>query len=395
MDFSYTPQEEAFREELRAWLEANLPAGYDPDEFEELAEADERFDWQLAWHKKMYAGGWVGIHWPKAYGGRGATLIEQMIFQDEMQRVRAPSPVNILGLLLVGPTLMHWGTPAQRERFLPKILSAEEIWCQGYSEPGAGSDLAALQTRALEDGDDFIVNGQKVWTSLAHRAHWCILVTRTDPSAPKHRGLTYLLVDMRSPGITIRPLVQITGDAGFNEVFFEDVRVPKRNIVGAQNNGWQVAVTTLMFERAGLGSDLRFESVVDQLVSLAQRVRINGTVAWDDSAVRQKLAQLAIEAAALKYNRFRQITRQLRGEPPGPEGSIAKLSSSELNLRVANFAAELLGPYGPLVRDSWGAVDNGKWAQGVLGSRAMTIAGGTSEIQRNIIGERVLHLPKR
>ncbi|MEW6301776.1 MAG: acyl-CoA dehydrogenase family protein, partial [Thermodesulfobacteriota bacterium] len=252
MDFHFTPQEEAFRRELRAWLEANLPAEYDPEKFAWDTDTDERFRFQLEWQKRLHAGGWVGVHWPKEYGGRGATLVEQLIFHEEVERVQAPPPANVLGLLMAGPVIMHWGTEEQKRRYLPKILSGEEIWCEGLSEPGAGSDLASLQTRAEEDGDAFVVNGQKVWTSWAHRARFCQLFVRTDPEAPKHKGMACLLVDMKTPGITVRPLVQMTGDAEFNEVFFEDVRVPKANLVGGKDQGWQVLVTTLMFERSGL-----------------------------------------------------------------------------------------------------------------------------------------------
>ncbi|MEW6296256.1 MAG: acyl-CoA dehydrogenase [Thermodesulfobacteriota bacterium] len=393
MDFDYTPQEEAFRQELRAWLAANRPEGYDPDTFEEL-DQDTRFAVQLRWQKKLFAAGWVGIHWPKEYGGRGATVVEQAIYQQEMARVKAPGVANPLGISIVGPTLMLWGTEEQKKRYIPKILSAEEIWCQGYSEPGAGSDFASLQTRAVEEGDDFVVNGQKVWTSYAHKAHYCILVVRTDPHAPKHKGLSYLLVDMKSPGITVRPLVQITGDAEFNEVFFEDVRVPRANLVGEKNQGWQVAVTTLMFERANFGIVYQLEPLLRQLTEVAKRVRVNGHTAAEDPAVRQKIAQFYTETQAIKYNGFRQLTRQLKGAPPGPEGSVGKLAASELNLRIVHFAMELLGPYSQCALGEELGVHRGYWSRRALGSRLYTIAGGTSEIMRNIIGDRVLGLPK-
>lgn len=393
MDFHFSAQEEAFRQEVRAWLATNVPPSHTSDAFEERS-ADERFDLHLAWQKQLHTGNWVGIHWPKAYGGRGATILEQVIYAEEMGRVHAPGIANALGVMLVGPTLIHWGTEEQKQRFIPKILSAEEIWCQGYSEPGSGSDLASLQTRAVEDGDFFVINGQKVWTSYAHRADWCILLVRTDPHAPKHQGITYLLVDMKTPGITVRPLVQITGDAEFNEVFFEDVRVPKTNIVGELNRGWQVAVTTLMFERANIGMGFQLEPVMRQLIDLSKRVSYNGSPAWDDGSVRQRLMQLVIEVQALKYSGYRQLTRQLRGAPPGPEGSIAKLAGSDLSLRIAQFAMELLGPYSQLALGAAQSLDNGKWSRRALSARLMTIAGGTSEIQRGIIGDRVLGLPK-
>ncbi len=384
MDFNFSPEDETFRQELRSWLEANRPADEPGDEWQR----------RLGWHRKMHAAGWVGIGWPREYGGRGATMMQQVIYNREMARAKTPQLVNMLGIGLVGPTLIHWGTPEQKQRFVAKILSAEEIWCQGYSEPNAGSDVASLQARAVEEGDYFVVNGQKVWTTDAHRADWCIMLCRTDPAAPKHRGISYLLVDMHSPGVTVRPLVQITGDSGFNEMFFEDVKVPKHNLIGEKNQGWQVAITTLMFERASIGGGLSMIDQVRELVALAKAVRRDGGTAWEDSSVRQKLAQFACEAEALKYTDYRQLTRRLKGIPPGPEGSVLKLNSSELNLRMNAFAMELLGPYSQLAEKAPLAIDHGKWSYRMLASRALTIAGGTSEIQRNIIGERVLGLPK-
>ena len=398
MDFKYSEAAEAFRLELRAWLDANRPDhSSTDDQIGEFMEAgSEGWRRHLAWHRRMHSGGWVGITWPKAYGGRGATLEQSIVFGEELARVKAPTLVNGLGIALVGPTLMHWGTEEQKKRYLPKILAAEEIWCQGYSEPNAGSDVASLQTRAVEDGDDFIVNGQKVWTSGAHHADLCILLARTDPAAPKHKGISYLLVDMHSPGVTVKPLVQITGDSGFNEVFFEDVRVPKKNLVGEKNQGWQVAVTTLAFERSSIGSGSARDmlAAVRDLASLAQRLPRDGGTAWQDANVRQQIASFACQAAALRYTNLRQLTRRLKGLPPGPEGSGAKLVVSDLMLRTAKFAMELLGPFSQFEQDAPFALDGGKWSYRMLGSRMMTIAGGTSEIQRNIIGERVLGLPK-
>jgi len=295
---------------------------------------------------------------------------------------------------MVGPTLMQWGTEEQKRRFIPTMLSAEEIWCQGYSEPSAGSDLAALQTRAVLDGDDYVVNGQKVWTSLAHRAHWCILLARTDPAARKHLGISYLLVDMRSSGITVLPLVQITGDAEFNEVFFEDVRVPKANLVGRENEGWQVAMTTLQYERVGLGAVYSFERLIRELVKLAERRVLRGRPAIEDGWVRERLARLATEAAALRYTQYRQVTRRIRGEPPGPEASVAKLFGTELNLRIVELATELIGEAGLIDRRGGTGDETTKWLRRILAVRAFTIGGGTSEVQRNIIGERVLKLPR-
>lgn len=393
MDFDYSPQEEAFRQELRTWLDANPPDGYDPDTFE-LIDQEDRFRVKFDWQKKLHAAGWVGIHWPQEYGGRGATIMEQTIYQQELARVRAPGFANPLGISLVGPTLMHWGTDEQKERFIPNILSADEVWCQGYSEPGSGSDLASLQTRAVDDGDTFVVNGQKVWTSFAHKADYCILLARTDPDAPKHKGISYLLVDMHAPGVTVRPLVQISGDAEFNEVFFEDVRVPKAHMVGERNGGWQVAITTLMFERANFGMVYNLEPMFDKLVGLLDDLRIDGRPAADDPHVRQQVAGFHVEIQALKLAGYRQLTRQLRGNPPGPEGSVGKLAGSELYVRMAHCALELLGPYAQCALGEEVGIDRGYWARRALGSRLYTIAGGTSEIMRNIVGERVLGLPK-
>ena len=393
MDFNFSEEDEAFRKEFRKWLRENLPKKHRKSDFTiEFMSGEEGDEWErrLEWHKKMHAGRWVAPQWPKEYGGRGASLTQQLLFNEELTRVSPPSLVNGQGIGLVGPTLMHWGTEEQRQRYLKPMLAAEEIWCQGYSEPGSGSDLASLQTRAVEDGDYFVVNGQKVWTSDAHHADMCFLLVRTDPDAPKHKGITYLLVDMHSPGITVRPLVQMTGDSGFNEMFFDDVRVPKKNIVGDKNNGWLVALTSLMYERRARD----MTGIVRELVDLAKAVRRNGSSAWDDDSVRQQIVQFACEAWGIKYTGLRQLTRQLKGLPPGPESSIQKVAYSELNLRMQKFAMELLGPYSQMLYEAPFAVDKGKWSYRMLAARGMIIGAGTSEIQRNIIGERVLGLPK-
>jgi alkylation response protein AidB-like acyl-CoA dehydrogenase len=393
MDFHFSDEDEAFRAELREWLKANQPPPAHGIDFTvEFFAGEEggQFERRAAWHKKLHAGGWIAIQWPKDYGGRGASLTQQIIYDEELARAGAPRIVNGQGLGLVGPTLMHWGTEEQRRRYLRPMMAAEEIWCQGYSEPGSGSDLASLQARAVDDGDYFVVNGQKIWTSDAHHADMCFLLVRTDPDAPKHKGITYLLVDMHSPGITVRPLTQMTGDSGFNEVFFEDVRVPKKNIVGERNHGWLVALTSLMYERRA--PDMT--SVVDQLVRTSARIDGSGKRAWDDSSVRQKLVQLRSEAEAIRLAGLRQLTRRLKGRPPGPEGSALKLAFSELNVELNKFATEMLGPYGAIEYQAAFAVDDGRWTYRMLASRGLTIAAGTSEIQRNIIGERILGLPK-
>lgn len=398
MDFRHTLEQEAFRTRLRAWLERNKSEVFG-DSSDPLAERDENGEarWQkiLEWHRRLYEAGYVALHWPKEWGGGGASLVEQAIYQDEVLRLGLPLyGANQLALDRIGPTLMFFGTEEQRRRYLPRMLTGEEIWCQGYSEPGAGSDLAGLQTRAVIDGDDFVINGQKVWTSLAHRAHMQVLLVRTDPSAPKHRGISYLLVDMRAPGITVRPLVQITGDSDFNEVFYDNVRVPRKNLVGELNQGWQVSIATLMYERVSGGTRHPVERTVNELIALSHDLQFEGGPAARHPYVRQKLAQFATEALCLRLSRYRSLTAQLNGKVPGPESSFGKLHATELNLRVATFADELLGPYAQLERSSLGTIENGRWLYRALRARGLTIAAGSSEIQRNIIGERVLRLPK-
>jgi alkylation response protein AidB-like acyl-CoA dehydrogenase len=393
MDFNFSEEDEAFRREFRGWLETNLPRDW-RDDSELEADTKTEFERRRAWHRTLYDAGWMCINWPKEYGGRGATLIQQFIYSQELDRAKAPPTVNFQGIARVGPTLMQWGTPEQKKRYIPRIPSAEEIWCQGLSEPNHGSDLAAVETRAEDCGDHFVVNGSKVWTSNAHHADFSTLLCRTDPTLPKHRGLSYLLVDMRSPGVTVRPLVQITAEHGFNQVFFEDVEVPKSNLVGQKNQGWMVAMTNMMFERTIHGGRSEMMVEVRQLADLAKKVNRAGRPASEDKYVQQKLASFACEAEALKYTSMRQLTRQLRGLPPGPEGSILKLGTTDLNLRIQTFAMELLGPYSQFEYQAAGAIDRGKWSHRMLAARRGTIAAGTNEIQHNIIGERVLGLPK-
>ncbi|HVN88873.1 MAG TPA: acyl-CoA dehydrogenase family protein [Candidatus Binataceae bacterium] len=394
MDFNYSADDEAFRHEFRAWLEKNAPG----DNLQSLAggfEADEE-DWKrkLGWFRKLASGGWTCVDWPKEFGGRGLSTLKTIIYHEELQRVNAPLPFIGSGPSLVGPTLMQWGTDEQKKRFIPKIITGEEIWCQGYSEPNSGSDLASLQTRATEDGDYFVINGQKIWTSQAQYADWAFVLCRTDPEAPKHRGISYILVDMKTPGITVRPLVQMSGAQGFNEVFFDDVRTPKKMLVGTKNNGWQVAIATLMFERGVGGGGQPLIAVIDELANLARRVNRNGRPAWESSEVRQKIAELKCEAQALKFTNLRNLTRRLKGLPPGPEGSMMKLGATELNMKIEMFAMELLGPYSQLELMAPHAIDDGRWSFRLLAARGGTIAAGTNQIQHNIIGERVLGLPK-
>jgi alkylation response protein AidB-like acyl-CoA dehydrogenase len=393
MDLNLNAEELQFRDELTAWLGGHLPEGRERYRGEPM---DVQFEFLRRWQRTLHEGGWAGISWPKAYGGRGATLMQQVIFLQEMARAGAPPMANILGLGMVGPTLIAFGTEAQKARFLRKILSAEEIWCQGFSEPNAGSDLAGLQTEARLDGDHYVVNGQKVWTSFGWVADWCELVVRTDPSAPKHKGLTVLLLDMKSPGVEVRPLRQMTGETEFNEVFFRDVRVPVANVVGHVNQGWEVAIGTLMHERGTFGADLQviYKRTMDRLIALSREVERNGRAASEDPVMRQKLAQCYAEVEVMRLNQMRAFSRLNATGVPGPEGSIQKIFWSELNQRLQQIAQELLGPYGQLEGDDAHSIDRGAWAYGYLRARGNTIEAGTSEILRNIIGHFVLGLPR-
>jgi alkylation response protein AidB-like acyl-CoA dehydrogenase len=395
MDLNLTPQEQQFRDEFRAWLAANAPKDWEK-RFPRGEDTQERFEFLRAWQKTMFEAGWVGIHWPKEYGGRGATPIEQALCIEELARTKAPAPINVLGLSLLGPTLIKYGTEAQKQRFLANILSGDEIWCQGYSEPNAGSDLAALRSEAVLDGDHFVVNGQKTWTSFGHHADWCFAVVRTDPDVPKHKGLTYMLIDMHSPGVSLRPLKQMTGESEFNEVVFQNVRVPVDHVVGKVNDGWNIAIATLMFERGTLGASLQitFKRQIERLIELSKSIMRNGRPASEDSTIRQKLAQMYAEIEIFRLNQLRTLTRMHKMGVPGPEGSIQKIFWSEMNQRMQQVAMEMLGPYGQLTGDSAHAVDHGEWAHAYLRSRGNTIEAGTSEIQRNIIGHFVLGMPK-
>ncbi len=395
MDFKLTPQEEAFRDQLRRWLEVNAPGDWAKLR-SRFATKEVQIAFLKGWQRKLYEAGYVGLNWPKEYGGRGATIMEQAIFCEEMARAKAPELPNVIGLDMAGPAIIHHGTEAQKKRYLPKILSAEEIWCQGFSEPNAGSDLAALQTRAELKNGAYLVNGQKVWTSYAHLAQWCILLTRTDPKAPRHKGLTYFLVDMRSPGVTVKPLRQMSGDAEFNELFFENVEVPAANILGRENGGWEVAITTLMFERGPrtISRQLMLLQGIDAAIELARRLDRHGNKASQDPVIRQRLAQFYIDSHAVRYSTLRALTKLLRGEPPGPEGSASKLFWSETWQQLLELMLELEGPYALLWEGTDWAIEGGYWQFRHLRSRGDTIAAGTSEIQRNIIAERVLGLPK-
>ena len=376
MDLTFTDQEAAFRDEFRAWLGENPPG-------EPPGTADGHFAWARTWQRRLHEGGWAGVHWPVEYGGRGATLTQTAIFFEELGRAHAPLPANTLGLLLGGPTLMVWGTPEQKERWLPPILSGDEIWCQGFSEPDAGSDFAALKTRAVKDGDEWVVTGQKVWTSAAQHSKWCMLVARTDAEVPKHKGLTYFLMDMEQEAVQVRPLVQITGDPEFNELFLEEARIPDAHVVGGVGNGWKVALTTLMNERAGLGFFLqvRMRQLLDDLIDTALS---NGR--FDDARIAEKLGMLHARTEVLRFLAYRGLTATEKYGQPGPEGSLVKLLWSETNQMLTEMAPEIVGAE---------ALTGGtRWAYELLRARGNTIEGGTSEIMRNIVAERVLGLPR-
>jgi alkylation response protein AidB-like acyl-CoA dehydrogenase len=396
VDFSYTAEELAFRDELRHWLAANLPAGWGETVFEP-ADEDERAQFRLDWERKLYGGGWNGIDWPKEYGGRGASLVEQAIFAEENARARAPEGLNIIGRNLAGTTLLHHGSEAQKRRHLPKILSAEEVWCQGFSEPNAGSDLASLRCQAVRKGDHFIVNGQKIWTSFAQYAQWCILLARTDPSAPKHQGISFLLVDMKSPGISVRPLKQISGESEFNETFFVDVKVPVENLVGELNGGWKIAMTTLAYERGpedSLGRQIRFKQELDRLLRTLAQLPRGRTTAIEDPVVRDRLALAVSQLEIVRLNCLRAFSATLKGRPRGAEASLIKLCWSHTAKSMYETALDALGPTAGIEGSDPRAFAGGRFQLSFLHSRAFTIYSGTSEIQRNIIAERLLGLPK-
>jgi alkylation response protein AidB-like acyl-CoA dehydrogenase len=397
LDFSLTPEQDAFREQVRAWLKENIPRDWSR---RVMASAEvprpEAYQFLRDWQRTLYDAGFVGLTWPKEYGGRGLTFMEELILHEEMALAKAPQILNILGVGMAGPTIIAYGTEEQKKRYPAKILSCEEIWCQGYSEPNAGSDLASLQTRAVKDGEYWVINGQKVWTSLAHVSERMMLLARTDPAAPRHKGITYFLLDMHLPGVTVKPLKQITGDPEFNEVFFDNVRVHESEILGGLNNGWQVGLTTLMYERLALGFGLqvRLRIALDGLIELARRMEKEGRVLTKDPVMRQKIAQLWIDTECLKYLGARAITKLLKGEIPGPEASTGKMIWVETHQKLQELAMEIEGPYSQLVRGSDWAVESGVWQYTFLRSRANSIEGGTTEVQKNIIGERILGLPK-
>src|SRR6266576_1958874 len=373
MELRDTPDEAAFRQDVRDFIAQNLPSSSKQRGARRFEDADRE------WSHKLGEAGYAGLTWPKEYGGAGAPYSHQAIFLEELARAEAPSHLGVIGLGMAGPTIIAWGTPEQKERYLARILSAEEIWCQGFSEPDAGSDLAAARTRIDDQGDHFLVNGQKVWSSFAHIADFCILVGLGLPDAPRYKNLTYVIVDMHAPGVEVRPLVQITGHPEFNEIFFTDVEVPGENLLGEVGDGWQVAMTTLLHERGTLGFALTgtLDAQMNKLIALTK------ARAADDPIIRDRVAREWIELQALKLTNYRSLTTLVQTGIPGPEGSGSKLFWSEQNQRLTKLAMEILG-----------GEDDGYWGYQQLRSRGNTIEAGTSEILRNIVAERVLGLPR-
>jgi alkylation response protein AidB-like acyl-CoA dehydrogenase len=387
MDFDDSQAEAAFRAEVRAWLVANVPRPAELAGLDAIAQAK-------LWQKRKYDAGWACLRWPKAYGGRGASAIEQVIWSQEEGRFDVPGGVFAIGQGMAAPTLMAWASEEQKQRYLPPLASGEEIWCQLFSEPAGGSDVAALRTRAERDGDDWVINGSKIWTSGAHYADFGIIVVRTDPNVEKHRGLSYFFLSMRSPGIDIRPIRQISGGANFNHVFFTDVRVPDAQRLGAVGQGWQVALTTLMNERAAIGSGAAGGGAgFDTAFRLARRVQIDGRPAIEDRAVRARLADWYVQEAGLRFTNYRTVSALSRGATPGPENSIGKLVSAAKAQDIASFCVDLLEQSG-VVADTALSGEAALFTQAYLSAPGMRIAGGTDEVMLNILAERVLGLPQ-
>jgi alkylation response protein AidB-like acyl-CoA dehydrogenase len=393
MDFQFSPEEEAFRQELRAWLEENVPPDWEGVFLEEDEEA-----WRTgrAFVKRLAQRGWMAPSWPKEYGGMEASPSLQLVYSEEVGYYRAPIGSIIQAVGYIGPAILFFGSEEQKRQHLPPIVAGETVWCQGFSEPEAGSDLASVQTRAVRDGDDYVINGDKIWTSNAHRADRCILLARTDPAAPKHKGISFFLVDMKTPGITVQPVVNMADVHSFNQVFFEDVRVPKSALLGQENQGWYIAAMTLDFERSSLvaAAVSMAKRGLDELVEYCRETKVNGASLLDDPLVRHRLADMAIEIEVGRYMVYRVVSQQARKEPGSIEAAVCKLYNTEVGVRVANAGIQILGLYGQLQRDSKGARLMGRFQKSYLYAIAMVVGGGTSEIQRNIIAMRGLGLPR-
>jgi alkylation response protein AidB-like acyl-CoA dehydrogenase len=385
MNFDETPEETAFRDEVRAFLDANLP----PE-----SERDAAF--QARWQRLVREKRWVGFSWPREVGGGGGSLMQQVILKEEMAKRKAPPlGTSFMGLAWVGPAIIHYGTDAQKLRYIPDILDGKVQWCTGYSEPDTGSDLAALSCRAVRDGDDYVVNGQKIWTSVAMWAQWMILLVRTDPaSASKHEGITCLLVPMQSPGIRVRPIRNMEGGAIFAEVFFDGVRVPVENRLGEEGEGWRVTVSALAHERSSIAEVHALTRALERVAALARETVRAGRPASEDPAIRLRLARVDARIEAMRLNGLRFLTKQLRGEPLGAETSVNKLLRAQLEIELGELALEIEGSRGALAKSDPLAPDGGHWQRFALSWPEVVIGGGTPNIQRNILAERVLGLPK-
>lgn len=393
MQVGYSAEDEAFRVTLRGWFETHYPRF--KTQWPGVPDPND-LAWRRAWEDHVCQSGWAGLGWPTEYGGKAWPLTRQAIFHEEQARIGAPLGVNIIGHGILAPTLIHFASAAQKERYLPGILSNREIWCQGYSEPGAGSDLAALKTRAVRQGDHYLLNGHKIWTSFAHIADYGFVLARTDASAPRHRGISFLLVDMKSPGVRVEPIRQITGEADFNEVFFEDVKVPLDALVGEENGGWRLAMAAASFERGTyfIPRQVRFAQELEALKALAAHTLRQGRPALECPHLRRQLARLAVDSHVLKLKSYRALTHTLRGGPPGPEGSSTKLHWSESHQKLLGLAVDVLGERALVGPQGAGDPQASAWVRDYLWSRAETLLAGTSEVQRNIIAEQVLGLPK-
>lgn len=394
MDFRFSGEEEAFRAEVRAFLREELPGDWaESGGAGNLGEGgDDRWLFLREFQRRLSRKGWLTLGWPREHGGQEAGVMMQVIYNEEMAYHRAPTQLGV-GPDRVGPTIILYGTEEQKARHLPGIANAEDVWCQGFSEPAAGSDLASLQTRADLDGDHYVVNGQKIWTSLAHNADWCVLLARTDQAAPKHKGISYLLVDMRLPGIAVRPLIDMTGRHHFNELFFDNVRVPRDCLVGEENRGWYVGAATLDFERSGINRVVAGIRVYEELREYAKTTRVNGHRVFDESGVRNKLAELGLEFTIGRLLAYRVASMQAKGQVPNAEASMSKMYGSELQQRLAVAGVSILGLAGQLLEGPWAPL-SGRLEQYYISTSALTVAAGTSEIQRNIIAGRGLGLPR-
>jgi alkylation response protein AidB-like acyl-CoA dehydrogenase len=390
MDFTVSPTLEQTRADFRAWLGKNLPDRREWKRLHDDGPVRERTAFLKHWQRRLYDGRWIAVHWPSEYGGRDASLLDHLVVHEELVRAEAPPLINGPSISIFGPTLLVFGTPQQKQRYLPKLLSAEEVWCLGFSEPNAGSDLASLRTRATRDGDHWVIDGQKVWTTYANQADYCMFLVRTDPSAPQHKGISCLIVALSTPGVTVRPLREITGDTDFNEVFLENACVPLDSVVGEVNKGWQVIMTALGHERGTLllVDHVRRQEDMGRLVQLIQQGGKNA-----DARTRQQFAQFYIEVEIMKLHCFKVMSDLEQGRPQS-DVSILKLYGSEMAQRLEDFAMSVQGPYAQLWRGTPRVIDDGQWQYGWLMARAFTIASGTSEVQRNIIAQRLLGLPR-